>query len=152
MLSDLSRSLENENLLDMFASTDRKKFAEDLVRTPVERLARSRCRILLPSLGEFVQGIGRVVNDACSGTGIFSDSKNTDAMEIGRKLTGRELSEHVAKKAWYMTKQMDMAQRQTEVLLGRMAADEEKTKQTLDRIHRERDRLKSELDTLLGGK
>ena len=150
LLSDISRALEGETLLDMFASSDRSDFAEQLLRECIERLVRGRCRIILPSEADFIRGIGRLTEDVNAGRGLFAASASrADAVAIGRMLTGKDLPENVAKKAWYATRQMNTAQSQVELLLNRMAADERETTQKLQAIHAERDELKAELAALL---
>ena len=150
LLSDISRVLEGETLLDMFASADRFDFAEQLLRECIERLVRGRCRIILPSEADFIRGIGRLTEDVNAGRGLFAASASrADAVAIGRMLTGKDLPENVAKKAWYATRQMNTAQSQVELLLNRMAADERETTQKLQAIHSERDELKAELNMLL---
>lgn len=150
LLSDISRALEGETLLDMFASSDRSDFAEQLLRECIERLVRGRCRIILPSEADFIRGIGRLTEDVNAGRGLFAASASrADAVAIGRMLTGKDLPENVAKKAWYATRQMNTAQSQVELLLNRMAADERETAQKIHAIHTERDELKAELAALL---
>ena len=150
LLSDISCALEGDTLLAMFASSDRSEFSEQLLRGIIERLVRGRCRIKLPSEADFIRGIGRVVSDINEGRELFASSASrADAVAIGRMLTGKELSEHVAKKAWYATRQMNTAQSQVELLLNRVASDERETNQKLREIHSERDELKAELSMLL---
>ena len=152
ILSDLLKALEGETLLDMFASSDRQSFADNLVRATIERLTRCRCRIILPSEENFLRGIGRLIEDASSGKGIFATrANNINAVAIGYELTGQELPEYVAKKAWYSTRQMNMVQSQSELLLRRMADNEKRTNVALNSIYKEREELKAELKNLLEG-
>lgn len=153
-LDDLSRALEGETLLEMFASPDHQAFADKLVRDVIERRIQFRCRIYLPAEAEFVQGIGRLWEDAEHGTGIFSPERRiqqTDPVEIGQQLTGEVLPEHSAKMAWYATKQMNLAQAQAEGRLKKMAADEKIFAQKMDEIKQEREDLKRQLAELSGG-
>ena len=57
-----------------------------------------------------------------------------DAVEMGKKLLGKEISEHAANKALYVTKQMNMTLLQQEMCLQNMKASEKnyamKKKQT----------------------
>ena len=66
-------------------------------------------------------------------------------------MTGQELPEYVAKKAWYSTRQMNMVQSQSELLLRRMADNEKRTNVALNSIYKEREELKAELKNLLEG-
>ena len=152
ILSDLLRSLEGAALLDMFASSDRQSFADELVRSAIERLTRFRCRIILPSEEDLLRGLGRLIEDAASGKGIFAaQTKKVDPVVIGYELTGQKLPEHAAKKAWYSTRQMNMVQSQSELLLKRMAESEKKTNAALGSIYQERDEMKAELKKILEG-
>ena len=151
VLSDISSSLENGVLLDMFASNDRKQYANSFLRNLIERLIRGRCRIILPAESDFIMAIGRVIEDAYSGTGIFSPKKSVDPVAIGKLLTGQTLPKEVAQKAWYATKQMNMTQMQGEMLLRKIAADEKDTRNKLNDIYQDREKMKQELKLLLGG-
>lgn len=114
VLEDLKRELSGEALLDMFASKDHTAFADKLVREQIERLIRMRCRIYLPPEAEFVHGMGRLIENVERGTGIFArgTTEQVDPVEIGHMLTGQEISRPAAQKAWYATKQMNLAQAQ----------------------------------------
>ena len=72
-------------------------------------------------------------------------------MAIGKQLTGQILPKEVAQKAWYATKQMNMTQMQGEMLLRKIAADEKNTRNKLNDIYQEREKMKQELKLLLGG-
>lgn len=153
VLEDLKRELSGEALLDMFASQDHPAFADRLIRGQIERLLRLRCRICLPPEVEFIQGMGRLIEDAERGTGIFAGraSAQVDPVEIGLALTGQEIPKPAAQKAWYATKQMNLAQSQVEGRLRKMATDEQKYHTKMTKIHQERKNLKDELNELLGG-
>ena len=66
--------LTGEKLLDMYASPDHEAYAEQFVKEIVERTVQGRCRIYMPTEAQMIQGIGRVVEDAEHGTGIFQKS------------------------------------------------------------------------------
>lgn len=152
VLEDLSRALAGETLLDMYACSDHKAFADKLVQEQIERLIRGRCRIYLPTEEEFIHGIGRLVKDAQCGTGIFSagSSMQLDPVEIGRELTGQELSLHSARKGLYAAKQMNLAQMQAENRLQKIASDGRNFREGLKTLHQEREVMKNELAILLG--
>lgn len=153
ILEDLTRALQGETLLDMFASTDQEQFADILVRELIERLIRGRARVYIPADEEFVRGIGVLVEDASNGAGIFSSEApaKVDPVEIGRQVTGQELSLHAARKGMYATKQINIVQKQGEHKLGKMLSDEEKLRSNLGKLHAERKELKDELAGLLRG-
>lgn len=59
--------------------------------------------------------------------------QTVDAKAIGKKLLGRDIEEHAAKKAFYVTKQWNMVGRQEESAMQRMKVDEMATRQELQR-------------------
>lgn len=153
VVDDLSRALTGETLLNMYASMDQYAFAEELVGRQVERLVRGRCRICLPPEEEFIHGIGRLIEDSEQGTGIFADApaRREDPVEIGRRLTGRELEPQAARKGLYAAKQMNLALRQTEEKLHNMVSQEQKFQEEKSVLYQQRDGYKKELESLLGG-
>ena len=152
-LEDLTRVLQGETLLDMFASSDQKQFADDLVRKQIERLIRGRARVCIPTDEEFIRGIGILAEDASTGKGIFSSSvsEKVDPVAIGRQVTGQELPPHAARKAMYTAKQMNIAQKQGEYQLEKMRSGEQKFRSDLGKLHAERKEIKEELAGFLGG-
>lgn len=152
VLEDLKRELSGEALLDMFASQDHTAFADGLVRGQIERRLRFRCRICLPPEAELTQGMGRLIEHAEQGTGIFATgtSAQVDPVEIGRTLTGQEFSKHAAQTAWYATKQMNLAQTQAEGRLRKMVYGEKAYRENLEMLRSKRVTKKEELNKLLG--
>ena len=67
------------------------------------------------------------------------------------QLTGQELAPHVARKAWYQTKQANLTQLMIEMKLKGIAANELQTREKIADIYDERKELKNEIQTLLGG-
>lgn len=113
-----------------------------------------RARVCIPADEEFVRGIGVLAEDASNGTGIFSmsSSEKVDPVEVGRQVTGRELSLHAARKAMYTAKQMNIAQKQGEYKLEKMRSGEQEYRSDLKKLHTERKEIKDELAGLLGRK
>lgn len=152
LLTSLNQSLEQETLLEMYASPDRRAFADKLIREQIEKPLRMRCHVCLPTEADFIQGMGRVFTDAESGTGIFAqNAKHPDAVALGRALTGKTLSPLAAKKGLYAARQMNLAQMQGENRLRKMAQDEKAYHTKLDAVYSERTAMKEELAELLGG-
>lgn len=150
ILEDIFYSLEENTLLDMFASEDRKKFAQSFLINKIEKTVCGRCRILLPSTEDFIIGIGRLINDFSGGKKFTAKSvAKADAVAIGRELMGQELPEHTAKKAWYATKQMNLAQSQAEMLLRQMVTDEKTAQRKINSLRLGREELKNELNKLI---
>lgn len=153
VVDDLHTALSGEALLDMYASGDHAAYADDLLRGLIERLIRGRCRICLPGEDVFLHGFGTWMADEMKGIPCFGSgaAKTVDPVRIGQALTGREISPHAAKKAWYATKQMNLAQMQPEMLMKKMLRDEQTLRQDLAGIHQEREAIKNEIQNLLGG-
>lgn len=151
ILIDLGRVIDAECLLNMFASFDKKAYADNLIREQIEKLIRMRSRVYIPSEQEFINGIAAVCVDINTGQGIFSVQSNSevDPVAIGQRLLGKELQKEEAMKAWYATKQMNATLMQGERMLNRMAQDEQQTKEKMTKIYEERVQLKSELIDML---
>ena len=83
----------------------------------------------------------------------FSASLCTEAnpVEIGRELTGQELSVHAARKGIYAAKQINIVQKQGERKLAQMASDEKKFQADCYALRLERQKMKGELFALLEG-
>ncbi len=148
VLDDLRIILQNQNtLLDMFVSSNRELFAEKLERDLIEKRINSRCRILLPSDEELINGFQLLENDYSNEMGIFSKDygKAVDTVEFGKRILGRELKKNVADKAFYHTQQMQLTQGQTEQRLKGMVCVEKKYKQNLQKIKEDRRYIKEEL-------
>lgn len=152
LLGSLNQTLEQEALLEMYASPDHRAFADELIQKQIEKLLRQRCHVYLPSEKEFIQGMGKVFTDIETESGIFSSrTRDADAVAIGQTLTGKTLSPLAAKKGLYAARQMNLTQSQTENRIRKMSQNEKICQRKLDTIHSERDALKRELDELLGG-
>ena len=152
LLGSLNQTLEQEALLEMYASPDHRAFADELIQKQIEKLLRQRCHVYLPNEKEFIQGMGKVFTDIETESGIFSSrTRDADAVAIGQTLTGKTLSPLAAKKGLYAARQMNLTQSQTESRIRKMSQNEKICQRKLDTIHSERDALKRELDELLGG-
>lgn len=152
-LDELNLKLTGEKLLDMYASPNHKAYAEQFVKEIVERTVQGRCRIYMPTDAQMIQGIGRVVEDAEHGTGIFQEKsgQRPDPVAVGRALTGKEYAQRSARKGFYAARQMNTAQTQAENRLRKMADDERQYQQKITSIRQERAGMKNELAELMGG-
>ena len=152
-LDELNMKLTGEKLLDMYASPDHEAYAEQFVKEIVERTVQGRCRIYMPTDAQMIQGIGRVVEDAEHGTGIFQEKsgQRPDPVAVGRALTGKEYAQRSARKGFYAARQMNTAQTQAENRLQKMADDERQYQQKITSIRQERAGMKNELAELMGG-
>ncbi len=127
VVDELKIALEKEKLLQMFVSKDRNKFADEMLTETIEKIIGWRCRIMLPSVNEFIKGIGRVLELSNDKTALEAHlaKPKISAVEIGKDLLGKKLSEHAANKAFYVTKQMNMTLMQQELCLRNMKAGEQ---------------------------
>lgn len=148
VLDDLKKALEGEALLDMFASDDREEFADTLVSQQIERTIGFRFRpyVALPDTEQFIKGIGRLVEDAEHGNGIFrkTPQNEPDPVETAWRVTGRVYSPRAARKGYYAVKQMNMAGMHEEDALVKMKRDNEKAHAALVQIRSERAALEEE--------
>lgn len=135
VLDELQIALEKEKLLQMFVSKDREQFADEMLTEIIEKVVCWRSRIILPSYEEFSKGIDRVLAfDDKAALAAHLVKTEVNAVEMGKKLLGRELSEHAARKSLYVTKQMNTTLMQQEVSLQNLKTNEQeyaaKKKQT----------------------
>lgn len=153
VLDELKLALEKEKLLQMFVSENRNQFADDMLTEIIEKVVCWRCRIMLPAYDEFAKGIDRVLSLSNDKAALEAHLAKTEinAVEMGKKLLGRELSEHAANKALYVTSQMNMTAMQKEMCLQNLKTGEqefvEKTKQDDAKLAA----YKAELDAILTG-
>lgn len=154
VLDELSITLSDpEVLLNMYADANHEAFANRLVEAQIEKLMRMRARIMLPTEAELMAGLGKTFEDAANGTGIFAPgySSNIDPVEIGWQLTGKELAPHVARKAWYQTRQTNLTQLMAEMKLKGLAMDISQMREALTPVYDKQRELENEIQTLLGG-
>lgn len=151
VLDELKIELEKEKLLQMFVSEDRNRFADEMLTEIIEKIVCWRCRIMLPSAEEFIKGIGRVLELCNNETALQAHLAKTevDAVEMGKKLLGKEISEHAANKALYVTKQMNMTLLQQEMCLHNMKASEKNYAMKKKQTDAEIAAYKRELDNML---
>lgn len=119
--------LEKEKLLQMFVSKDRDKFADEMLTETIEKIIGWRCRIMLPNVNEFIKGMGRILELSNNKTALQAHLAKTEisAVELGKDLLGKKLSERTANKAFYVTKQMNMTLMQQEICLQNIKTSEQ---------------------------
>lgn len=151
VIDDLQRALVNEKLLEMYASNNRNDFANCLLRDIIEQVIRWRVKIRLPSSQSFIYGLGRVIDLASQNDALqayFSSSK-VDSQQIGKELLGKDISQQAAKKAWYVTRQMNTISTQQADDLMTMVNDEEDFKKLCIAQKKEIDLYKREIEQLM---
>lgn len=118
----LKEALVQEKLLEMYASDDREAFADTMLKAGIEETIRWRATVQMPSTELMMQGMGRVLSDDWHG---ISEQPKVDAVAVGKRLLGRNVSKKAAKKAWYVTKQMNSISSAQEQSLLEMKQSEE---------------------------
>lgn len=151
ILEDLREELVKEKLLKMYASDDRESFADKLLTEVIEKTIRWRVHILLPPKEEFVKSLGRVLEMSASGVDVFQQLslQKVDPVIIGKRLLGKDISKYAAGKAWYVTKQMNLALVQSEICLQGMSSNEKEYVARKNEIKRQTELFKSEFDSLV---
>lgn len=148
-LDDLKLALDQFQLLEMFASPNRDKYADDLLRDIIEKIIVFRSNVTMPSENAYFEALLRMEDRVSSGRPIIKPQK-VDVKEIGRRLTGKEIGEREAKKAWYVTKNMNAVNMQIENLLINSKNNEIKAKSKLAVLEQQNQQLKNEIYGLLG--
>lgn len=153
VIDELKIELEKEKLLQMFVSEDRNKFADEMLIEIIEKIVCWRSRIMLPNAEEFIKGIGRVLELCNNETALQAHlaKAEVDAVEMGKKLLGKEISEHAANKALYVTKQMNMTLLQQEMCLQNMKASEHNYAEMKKQTDTEIAEYKRELNAMHAG-
>lgn len=149
VLDDLKLALDQFQLLEMFASDDRDKYADDLLRDIIEKVIVFRSNITMPDEDAYFEALIRMEDRLSAGKPIIKP-QNVDAKEIARRLTGKEIGEREAKKAWYVTKNMNAVNMQIENLLTNAKNNESKAKSKLAELEQQNQQLKNEIYGLLG--
>lgn len=149
VLEDLKTQLIQSKLLEMFASTDRDAFADDLLRGIIEKITAFRVRVILPDDEDFLAGMERVLKCNCRPAACpHTASEKTDTVAIGQELLHRTVSQHAADKAWYVTKQMNLANEQKEAVLTNMKNSEHAHRLKMKEQQEELQLLQKELEQL----
>ncbi len=151
VLEDLQEQLVHEKLLEMFASKDRKAYANELLRNIIEKITRLRAHIFLPSDGEFLEGINRILALGKNPEALEEHlmGKKVDTVAISKKLLDRDISKHAADKAWYTTKQMNLVNLQQEMCLTKMKSDEQNHRAKINKQRKEMNQLMSGIKEML---
>lgn len=140
VIEDLKQELIREKLLQMYASDNKEKFADNLLRTCIEKTTKWRVTIRIPSDTSLLKSLGRVLelsHDANTLEAYFA-KQTIDTVVVGKRLLGKEVSSKAANKAWYVTKQMNMISAQQESSLVSMKENEE---QCLKKIQCQRKKI-----------
>lgn len=153
VVDELQDVLQAGALLYMYASEDKVIFANELLTKTIEDVIKWRVNIVIPDNEKIQTGIGIALSKAQTSDGLneYTMAAQLDSQKIGERLLGRGLSERAARKAWYVTRQINVISQQQELLLQTMAADEKQYKERNWELQREKENYKAEVKRLLEG-
>lgn len=124
-VDEMSLILSHGELLNMFASDDRKSFANRLCENAIHKIICFRARIITPTLEEYISGIGHIIEpDEKNELDSYFKSNTIDAKTVGRNLLGRDAPSNAVNKAWYVTKNVNNSLYNVELILMRMRDEE----------------------------
>ena len=129
VIYNLQAELEKEELKNMYASTDKEKFADELLMKIIDGVVKGRAHIYLPLPEEIQNGMERVLELCGDKSALDAHFKaiQINAVDVGTKLLGKELSERAAHSALLATQRMNTVNIQKEILLQNMSVNERKT-------------------------
>lgn len=150
VLDDLRHTLSSGELQNMYASNDRKAYADDLIRRVIEKTTGWRVRIRLPSMQNCVDSIGRICEGDISGNTAKAliPHEKVDPVKVGEMVLGKTIPLRNARKALYVTKQMNLINKQKELCLQQMQSDERAYAEASRKLADERLKYKEEIRKL----
>ena len=151
VIDDMRRELMGDTLLDMFASADRAAFADELITRVIERVTAMRAYIVLPSDEAFVAGMGHIIELAETDGALekhFADM-DVNPQKIASTLMHRDVSENAARKAWYVTRQMNTVMTMQETDMRAMKISDEKHGRAMTQNDDDLNKARSEFDALI---
>ena len=153
VVDELQDVLKSGALLYMYASEDRVAFANELLTKAIEDVIKWRVNIVLPNNEEMMKSIGVVFDKAQKVNGLseYAITVELDSKKIGEKLLGRDLPERAARKAWYVTRQMNVISQRQEFFLHKIVTDEKEYRERTLVLQQEIDAYKEEVRLLLEG-
>ena len=119
IIEDIREKLVQEKLLQMYASEDKKAFAQNLLRNCIEKTVKWRVQVHIPSNEILLKSLGRVLKLSKDKQELqkYFAKNSVDTVAMGKKLLGKNLNKKSTDKAWYVTKQMNMVSLQQEASL-----------------------------------
>ena len=153
VVDELQDVLQAGALLYMYASDDKVIFANELLTKSIEDVIKWRVNIVIPDNETIQTGIGIAFSKAQTSGGLreYTMVAQLDSKRLGERLLGRNLSERAARKAWYVTRQMNVISQRQELLLQTMTSDERQYKERNCELQREKELYKAEVKQLLEG-
>lgn len=141
VLDDLNLVLGKEKLLEMFASDDREKFADNLLTNIIERVVKNRSIVYLPSKEMYMEALDRMNDRAIEGLPLINEA-NVDPVAVGQRILAREVEVKDARKALYVAKQMNNVNAQSEYLLHKSQNNELNRQKRAQELESKRNILK----------
>lgn len=119
VLDELSRELAKGALLEMYASNDRFRFANNILDLNIQKIISWRVKIFLPKDKEIFMAMGEIMkNIECENNlSYLTNSKSIDTEKIAKKLGILNIRKEASDKAWYVTKQVQSLEIQKELIL-----------------------------------
>ena len=151
VMDDLNRELVHDKLLAMFAATDRDAFADNLLSEIIERTICFRVNVRMINQEQMVHAIGEMLelSQTAGALDQYLNGIKIDPQSMGQKLLQREVPANAARKAWYVTKQMNTISMQQEDSLQRMMKAEQVNAVRHQENKTHLDALKSDMHEML---
>lgn len=123
--------LVHSKLLEMYASEDRIRFADDLIEKCIQSIIVWRTRIRIPGQLILTKGISRVLDKLENNMFYISESSQLDPQDIAAKILNRHTSTYSAQKALYVTNQFNIIGYEKSIILNDMVDEEYRHKTTM---------------------
>lgn len=118
-------------LLEMYASEDRIRFADELIEKCIQSIIVWRTRVRIPGQIILTKGISRVLDKLENNMFYISESSQLDPQDIAAKILNRHTSTYSAQKALYVTNQFNTIGSEKEIILSDIVDDEYSYKITM---------------------
>ena len=118
-------------LLEMYASEDRIRFADELIEKCIQSIIVWRTRVRIPGQIILTKGISRVLDKLENNMFYISESSQLDPQDIAAKILNRHTSTYSAQKALYVTNQFNIIGSEKEIILSDIVDDEYSHKITM---------------------
>lgn len=123
--------LVHSKLLEMYASEDRIRFADELIEKCIQSIIVWRTRVRIPGQIIFAKGISRVLDKLENNMFYISEGSQLDPQNIAAKILNRHTSTYSAKKALYVTNQFNIIGSEKEINLSNIVDEEYRHKITM---------------------
>lgn len=118
-------------LLEMYASEDRIRFADELIEKCIQSIIVWRTRVRIPGPIILTKGISRVLDKLENNIFYISESSQLDPQDIAAKILNRHTSTYSAQKALYVANQFNIIGSEKEIILSDIVDDEYSHKITM---------------------